>query len=368
MRRLLQLDEIADVRILADLRPGPDVRERTEERAGLDCGIGDHSVVSHTHPIADRRVDDARAGVDLAGRADLRRALEEDAWMDHRVGADDDVGVDVGGGGIDQRDAGGHQLFVLLLADHGADLCKFSAAVDAANLFGALDRPGRDRALLFAIDRDQIGQVVLALFVRGADRVERVEQRRQIERVDAGVDFGDRLLRRRWRRAPRRSSRSGRWCGRCGRSRTAAAGSAVTTWRPRRLRACVSSSACSGCRVSSGTSPDSSTTVPGLAFEERRASAAARGRCPSCCSWSTNWSLRRLASDALTSSAPWPTTSVMLAGCQARPRSAGRVRSGSGRRFGAGPWAAADFIRVPLPAAKHDDVNVTHARESNPQS
>ena len=145
------------------------MRERTEERARLDCGIRDHSVVSHTHAIADRRVDDARAGVDFAGRADLRRALEKDARIDHRVGPDDDVGVDVGGRGIDQRDAGGHQLFVLLLADHGGDLCKFGTAVDAADFVGALDRPGRDRALLFAIDRDEIGQVVLALFVRGAD-------------------------------------------------------------------------------------------------------------------------------------------------------------------------------------------------------
>ena len=104
--------------------------------------------------------------------------------MDHGVGTDDDIAVDIGGRRINQRDTCGHQLFVLLLANHGTDLGKLCAAVDAANLFRALDRPRGDRALLFAIDGDQIGQVVLALIIGRADRVEGAEQRRQVEGVD----------------------------------------------------------------------------------------------------------------------------------------------------------------------------------------
>ena len=53
-----------------------------------------------------------------------------------------------------------------------------------------------DGLLLLAIDRDEIGEVVLTLFVRGADVVERGEERSEIEGVNAGVDLGNRLLRR----------------------------------------------------------------------------------------------------------------------------------------------------------------------------
>ena len=66
--------------------------------------------------------DDADAGVDLAGRADSRAALEMHTGMDHGVGADRDVGVHVGRGRIHDRDAGGHQFFVLLSVSRFARL------------------------------------------------------------------------------------------------------------------------------------------------------------------------------------------------------------------------------------------------------
>ena len=43
-----------------------------------------------------------RAGVDFAGGADPRGAFEKDVRVNHRVGADLDIGVDVGRGGIDR--------------------------------------------------------------------------------------------------------------------------------------------------------------------------------------------------------------------------------------------------------------------------
>ena len=211
---------------------------------------------------------------------------------------DDDIGVDVGGRGIDQRDAGGHELFVLLLADHGADLCKFGTAVDAADFVGALDGPGRDRALLLAIDRDEIGQVVLALFVRGADRVERGEQRGEVERVDAGIDFGDRLLRGGGVALLDDLRDLAAACGRCGRSRTAAARFAVITVAAAAASWCVASSAFSESTVSNGTSPDSSTTVPLLPSRSGRVCSSA-WPVPSCCSCVTNCRRVRFASDAL---------------------------------------------------------------------
>ena len=183
--------------VFTDLRTGADVGERTEKRTGLDCRICHHSVVSHTHTVTERGVHNPAAGVDFTRGANLRRPFQEHARVDHRIGSDNDVAVDVGGGRVNQRDTCGHQLFVLLLADHGTDLGKFCAAVDAANLFRALDRPGSDGVFLFAIDGDQVRQVVLALVVRRANRIEGAKQRRQVEGIDSRVDFRDLLLRRR---------------------------------------------------------------------------------------------------------------------------------------------------------------------------
>ena len=45
-----------------------------------------------------------------------RAALEVHIRMDHRVGADLTSGLDVGRRRVDERHAGGHQFFVLLLS------------------------------------------------------------------------------------------------------------------------------------------------------------------------------------------------------------------------------------------------------------
>ena len=109
--------------------------------------------------------------------------------MDHRVGADLDVRIDVGRGRIDERDAGGHQFFVLLLSHDSAHFRQFGAAVDAPDFLGVVDHERFDRQLPPAVDGDQVGQVVLALRVLRRDAAKRVEQRRQVEGVDAAVDF-----------------------------------------------------------------------------------------------------------------------------------------------------------------------------------
>ena len=52
--------------------------------------------------VADLRVDDADVRLDLAGRADAGLSLDDHTRVDHRVGADLDVRVDVGRGRIDR--------------------------------------------------------------------------------------------------------------------------------------------------------------------------------------------------------------------------------------------------------------------------
>src|SRR5688572_28267840 len=82
-----------------------------------------------------------------------------------------------------------------MLANHTADLCKLCSTVDAADFVGPLHRIRRDWFSLLPINGDEIRQVVLALLVRGANRVERLEERLEREGVDAGVDLGNFALR-----------------------------------------------------------------------------------------------------------------------------------------------------------------------------
>ena len=187
------------------------------------------------------------------------------------------------------------------------------------------DRPGGDRALLLAIDRDEIRKVVLALLVGGADAVERGEQRREIEGVDAGVDFGDLAF----------------CVGEASRSstifvmRAAGADDAAVAEGPRQLRGDHGRG-----RVGLGVRREQRLQRARRTAAARRptagrrcrsclraaaASAAARGRFRAAAPASRTAASVRFASDAFTSSAPWPTTTVMLAGNSAE-RSAGRVR------------------------------------------
>ena len=141
--------------------------------------------------------------------------------MNHRVGADLDVGVDVGRGRVDERDPGGHQLFVLVLSHDPAHFRQFGAAVDAADFLRVVHDQRFHRQLAAAVDGNEIGQVVLALRVLRRDAAKRVEQRRQVERVDAAVDFPDLPLGRRGVPLLDDPGDPARRCGRCGRSRRA---------------------------------------------------------------------------------------------------------------------------------------------------
>ena len=107
--RLLELDEVADARVLPQIGAGPQVRERADDGPRGKRGLGHHTEVEHRHAIGKRRVDDAHASMDRAPRADGRLALEEHAGMDRRPGPDPHGRADVGGVRIDDGDAGGGQ-------------------------------------------------------------------------------------------------------------------------------------------------------------------------------------------------------------------------------------------------------------------
>ena len=117
-------------------RPRAQVRERSDARVAGDGGVGDDAVVVNRDAIADSRIDDPHAAVDVAAAADRRRAFERHAGMDDRVGAHRDVAIDEGRRRVLDGDARGHQFGVLFLSHDATHLRQFGAAVDPANLVG----------------------------------------------------------------------------------------------------------------------------------------------------------------------------------------------------------------------------------------
>ena len=147
--------------------------------------------------VTDFRIGDRDVSVDLARGTNARPALDDHAWVDHGVGADLDVRIDVGCGRIDQGDARRHELFVLLLSHEPAYLRQLSSAVNASDFLWIVNENALHQQLAPPVDRHEIGEVVLTLRVLRRDAAEGVEQRREIERVNAAVDLVDLALGRR---------------------------------------------------------------------------------------------------------------------------------------------------------------------------
>ena len=117
--------------------------------------------------------------------------------MNDGIRADLYFRIDVRRRGVDDGDASRHQLFVLVLSHESAHFRELRSAVDASDLHGIVGDHGLHRQFAPVIDGDQVGQVVLPLRVLSGNAPQRIEQRAEVERIDAGVDFLDLPLGRR---------------------------------------------------------------------------------------------------------------------------------------------------------------------------
>ena len=72
---------------------------------------------------------------DAAHAADLGVAAQDGAGIDHGVLADLDVGVDVGGLGVADGDAGDHQALEHALVEDALGGGELGAVIDAQDLF-----------------------------------------------------------------------------------------------------------------------------------------------------------------------------------------------------------------------------------------
>ena len=119
--------------------------------------------------IADRRVDDSDARMDLAGRSHACLPLEIYIRVNDRINPNLDIRVDVCGGRIHEGHAGRHQFFVFFLSHEGTYFSEFRPAVDTADLGCVGHRLARDDQVAPTIDRHEICQVILALGILRRD-------------------------------------------------------------------------------------------------------------------------------------------------------------------------------------------------------
>ena len=174
--RLLDLDEVADVHIRPQRRAGPEAGVRPDDRA-----------------FADLRV------LQVAEAADVRALRDRHARADHHVRLDDHIAADPRverqehGFGRDERRPVRHGGAAIAALEDRLHLSQLRAVVDAQHL---LQRAYAVRhAQAFADgEAHQIGQVVFALGVGGADLRQRPPQVAVVAGDDAGVDERQRTL------------------------------------------------------------------------------------------------------------------------------------------------------------------------------
>ena len=191
--RVLRLDEPADLALLPEVRPGPQVGERADGRVRTDHredGVG----TDHLGALPDLGVAQRAVRADRGLRADVGGPVELHPGEDHGVLGDRDVGVDPRRGGVHDRDARAHVPLEGAAVHLRAELGQLDPVVDALDHHhvGGDDRP--HRATVGPGDREDVGEVHLALRVVGADAAERIAQHREVEGVDARVDLVDREL------------------------------------------------------------------------------------------------------------------------------------------------------------------------------
>src|SRR5437660_5942809 len=86
-RRLLYFDKVADYHLLCQAGIHPQVSERTDRAIVSNVGIDNQAMVFDNHALAETRVDDARALIDLTGFADDRLPLDVHVRMNDAVAA-----------------------------------------------------------------------------------------------------------------------------------------------------------------------------------------------------------------------------------------------------------------------------------------
>src|SRR5262245_2853253 len=196
-RRLLQLDEVTNLRLGADVGQRPQMAERAERRRLFDRRLADHAIRQQRDAVGEARRAHLRARADDTFAADRGLPLDRDVRIDRRIRADRDGVLDVRAGRVEDRHAALHQPVEDQSAVDGRDRRELLAIVYAGGFGGIRSDDRFDLRTGPGQNPDDVGQVVLALIVVRAHLVEGGPEPRGGEAIHGGVDLGDLLLRTR---------------------------------------------------------------------------------------------------------------------------------------------------------------------------
>ena len=118
-------------------------------------------------------------------------AAQQGVGLEGDVPLEGDVGVDPGGRGVEDRHPGPHPGVEGAPVELAVQRGELDPVVDTLGLPGVGDGQGTHPLAVAARDRDDVGDVELALRVVGRQALERVAQRLGLEGVDAGVELAD---------------------------------------------------------------------------------------------------------------------------------------------------------------------------------
>ncbi len=192
--RLLGLDEIADFRAVGHPGTRAQARKRSDAAGGSHIGILDHRVFMNDGTIGDAGVAQHAIGANPDPVAEHHIAFDDHVDVDHRVTTVTQTATQIETCRVDQRQAGEHQRARLAALVAALEHRQLLPVIDPGNLFLA----GRCQRLhdhaVAGRQRDDIGQVVLALGIVVAEPPEPVAQLRGRHGHDAGVDLADGTL------------------------------------------------------------------------------------------------------------------------------------------------------------------------------
>src|SRR5205085_10171320 len=108
---LLEFDEITNPYFVAKSVSESQMSVRPDRNIFTESAIDDDASLENDRTRADLRIGDAAEGMNRDIVSNHALAIDLNRWVDHRVGADLRIRVDVCRLGIDDRDAFDHQGF-----------------------------------------------------------------------------------------------------------------------------------------------------------------------------------------------------------------------------------------------------------------